>query len=137
MKILIVQSLFVGAMFTCASCNKTETGESKDVSSNASTIEFVLFTSKDFSRYHDKVSFTLSIRSNSNRVLWDSLLPQMKIKDIPAPNQKLVIRKTIPNPDCAPLKVGFLYYVEDVGVSWFWDGSEKGEQFKKVEFDFH
>ena len=119
-----------------AACKKTVYGDAnnKDVSRK---IQFVLYTDKDLSADNELVTFTLSIQRLPNRVLWDSVLAPMRLKDIPALAQKLVIERVVPGKDPSLLKVGFLYSIENTGNSSHMDYIEAGQNFKRVEFNFH
>lgn len=99
-------------------------------------IRFSLSTDKDFSDNNGNITFTLSIRKTTNQILWDSVLPPMKIKDIPNPGNKLVVEKWVPGNDGSLLNVGFYYAIENVGYSWFLDTSKAGETFKMIDFNF-
>lgn len=128
--------VFFSALLMVASCKKQETNPLRNVPAGMRKIQFSLYTDKDFSGYNEKIVFTLSIRRSTSRVIWDSVLPPMKVKDIPTVANKLVIEKIIPESSSSLLKVGFIYSIENVGMSWFWDKSNPGETFKKVDFNF-
>jgi hypothetical protein len=107
------------------------------VNNTTRKVQFVLYTDKDFSSNNQLITFKLSIEKSPNIVLWDSLLPSMKIKDIPGPANKWVIEKIVPGNDPSLLKTGFYYSIENVGSSWFIDSFSVGESFKIVDFNFH
>ena len=96
----------------------------------------MLYTGEDFSSSDNTITFALSIRTSTNEVLWDSVLPPMKVRDIPDITKKLVIEKSLTGNTCDLLKIGFIYYIEDVGVSWYWEKVSPGESFKRIEFNF-
>jgi hypothetical protein len=101
------------------------------------TIKFVLFTSKDFSNYNGNITFTLSVRRNGTRqAIWDSILPPMRVSEIPGPSNKIIIEKTFPANAGAISRAGFIYSLEHVGISWYWNYLAGGETFKTVEYDF-
>lgn len=56
------------------------------------TIRFVLYAKKDFSDNKENITFSLFIR-NQKRVLFDSTISVMKIRDIPDSTKKLVFEK--------------------------------------------
>ena len=100
-------------------------------------IQFQLYTDKNFANDNNNILFTLFIQNTrTNRVLWDSLLPVMKIKDIPDLAHKMVMEKTVPEDNGALLKVGFLYSIENVGNSWYFDSSKTDQPLKIVAFNF-
>lgn len=99
-------------------------------------IQFSLYTDTDFSQYNGNITFTVSIRNANHQTLWDSVMPQMRVKDIPGKNNKIFIEKKVPGNDSSLLQVGFIYSIQDVGISWFWDQSKPCETLKKVNFNF-
>ena len=137
MKFLFNFSIFsFSVMLIGSSCKKQTIDQKYNCSAVPRQIQFSLYTEKDFSGNNENIVFTLSIRTSTSRVLWDSVLAPMKVKDIPGVANKLVIEKLVTVDDCSLLKVGFIYAIENVGISWFWDKSNAGENFKKVEFNF-
>ena len=124
--------LFSLTFLIVTSCKK----ESTDHPETPRKIQFSLYTDKDFSTDNSNIVFTVVIENSTNKVLWDSTLATMKIKDIPDLAHKLVIEKLAPGNNNSLLRVGFLYTIENVGNSWHWDYSNPGETFKKVEFNF-
>jgi hypothetical protein len=117
------------------SCKK-ETTDSTTENPVPRKVQFVLYTDKDFSNNDGIITFELSIQKLPNHVLWDSLLPPMKIKDIPGAANKLVIEKWVPGNDPSLLRTGFYYSIENVGNSWFLDSFKVGETFKSIEYNF-
>ncbi|MCC8426856.1 hypothetical protein [Mucilaginibacter sp. UR6-11] len=98
------------------------------------TIKFILHTEKDFSNVNDNITFSLYIR-NSSKVLLDSAIAPMKIKDIPNATKQLVFEKKVYN-DNSKLAAGFRYTIENVGSSWHIDTLMAGEQFKTIDYSF-
>ena len=115
---------------------KKQTTEQPPINTVPRKVQFVLYTDKDFSDNNQLITFELSIQKSSNEVLWDSVLPTMKIKDIPGPANKWVIEKWVPGNDPSLLKTGFYYAIENVGNSWFIDSFKVGETFKSVVYNF-
>jgi len=101
----------------------------------ARTIQFTLYTEKDFSDDNHNITFSVFIRTHT-RTLFDSTLSVMKIKDIPGTANKIVIEKKVPNDDGSDLAVGFNYTIENVGISWHTDTCQAGNTFKIVNFAF-
>jgi hypothetical protein len=136
MRFFSISSVFCySILLTAVSCKKQST-DPAPVNTVPRKIQFVLYTDKDFSDNNQLITFELSIQKTSNQVLWDSVLPTMKIKDIPGPANKWVIEKWVPGNDPSLLKTGFYYSIENVGSSWFIDSFKVGDTFKSVEYNF-
>ena len=99
-------------------------------------IRFTLFTKKDFTHHDGSIIFTVGIRNMKSETIWDSVLAPMKLTDIPRLANKIIIEKAVPGNDCSALRVGFIYAIENVGISWHWESISAGQVFKEVEFDF-
>jgi hypothetical protein len=99
------------------------------------TVRFVLFTEKDFANDEHNITFSLVIRTHS-KVLFDSSLATMKIKDIPKIGNQLVFDKTVPNDDHTDLAAGFDYTIENVGSSWFIDTLKASALSKTITYSF-
>jgi len=137
MKFLSFMSIFcVSTILVGTSCKKQIMDPIPGNPEVLRKIQFALYSDKDFSNDNGNITFTLSIQKLTSQVLWDSVLPQMKIKDIPDVAHKLVIEKLVPNNDNSLLKVGFRYAIENVGSSSHWDSSNAGETFTIVDFNF-
>ncbi len=70
------------------------------------------------------------------KILLDSELAPMKIREIPNAANKIIITKTVPDDESSDLSVGFLYSIDGVGNSWHLDTCKTGETFKIVDFAF-
>lgn len=118
--------------FVIASCTKpplpTTTTQRK--------VRFELYTDKDFSSDRDSIFFSVFIQTSGNKLLFDSLLAPMAVKDIPAFSNKIGIDKSLSGYNDSTLKMGFRYSIQDVGNSWFIDSSSAGQSFKLVSFNF-
>jgi hypothetical protein len=99
------------------------------------TVQFELYTNQDFSEDAHNIIFNLRI-DDANKVIFDSALPTMKIQDIPDELHKIIIRKSVRQNDPSRLKVGFLYNIENVGISWYFEEFPSSDTFKVVRFDF-
>src|SRR6476469_8704932 len=99
-------------------------------------VKFVLYTEKDFSAENGMITFTAAIKKADNQILWDSILPPMKIKDIPTKANSINFEKLVPQNEASVLRVGYTYSIENVGMSWYWDRFEEGQDYKTVEFSF-
>jgi hypothetical protein len=131
MKIAILRLILaVIAAIIISSCNK----ESLPVQPLARTVKFNLYTEKDFSTDIHNITFSLQIKDGS-KILLDSAVVTMKVKDIPRLANKVVFEKTVlyNNTD---LVVGFKYAIEDVGYSWHLDTFKAGEVNKELNFSF-
>lgn len=126
------------------SCTKNSEFSDKYASASAGVltankeriVKFLLSTDKSFSEKDGLITFTLVIRDSKQKVLWDSVLSPMRIKDIPAKVNQLEIVKSVPNNNRSLLQVGFLYAIENVGYSWYLDAFNEGEYEKVVNFNF-
>ena len=132
-RFILFSVLFAAIFSTIISCKKETNGSGGDAV--VRNIQFSLYTSADFSDDDNNISFSLVIQDLQNRILWDSALATMKIKDIPNLEHELIIQKSFSGTDQI-LKVGFNYSIEDVGYSWFYDTCGAGITHKEVSFDF-
>lgn len=100
------------------------------------TIQYILYTKKDFSHDLDTIRFRLFMASGMN-TLFDSSLAPITIAAIPDSSHALIFQKNVPpGYEQAKLAVGFFYAIDNVGESWFLDSSIAGQTFKKVEYNF-
>lgn len=120
------------AFLLTAACKKSTTSDLVATRK----IKFILYTDKDFSGDNGNIQFKLSIQKLPNQILWDSVLPPMRIKDIPNLAHKLVVEKAVPGNDDTTIKAGFTYTIENVGNSWYYDISNEGEKYKEILFNF-
>jgi hypothetical protein len=100
------------------------------------TVKFLLYTDQNFSHENNIISFTAFIESPVNRIIWDTVLPPMKISDIPDQAHQLTFQKTVFTENSSLMKVGYRYSIEDVGHSWYIDSSSPGQTLKVVDFNF-
>ena len=98
-------------------------------------VRFVLYTTKNYAGNDQLVSFTLKMSAGGTTV-WDSALAPIQLKDIPGPGNKLVIEKKVPGNNNAQLITGFVYTIENVGISWYTDVFNAGEMLKTIDLDF-
>ncbi|MGC4034551.1 MAG: hypothetical protein QM764_01230 [Chitinophagaceae bacterium] len=133
MKSLLNLLAFCILFLVClTSCNKDSYQQS---SNEIRTIKFQLYTEQDFSSDSKNITFTLFIRTHES-VIFDSVLSTMKIKDIPAFENKLVFEKKIAGVYNSDLAAGFDYTIENVGESKYIDTSLAGNPFKLINFSF-
>ena len=134
--ILTIAVLCVFTILIGTSCKKQVCGNLPGNTKVPRTIRFVLYTNKDLSDDQRNISFKLFIENSAHTILWDSLLAPMKVKDIPNPENKLVVEKVVPNDDNSLLKVGFAYTIDNAEHSRHFDSGEPGKALKIVDFNF-
>jgi len=120
-------------MVIIASCKKQNDNNNPHI---PRTVKFLLYTDQDFSHENNIISFTAFIESPVNKVIWDTLLPPMKISDIPGRIHQIAFEKTVLAGGNSLMKVGFRYSIENVGLSWYIDSSSPGQISKVVDFNF-
>jgi hypothetical protein len=98
-------------------------------------IRYELYTNEDFSNDQKNIFFSIFMR-NGQRVIFDSPLATMKIKDIPDSNHRIVIEKLAPDNDTSTLVVGFNYQIENVGFSWYLETFPAGDTIKVLSYPF-
>lgn len=118
------------------SCKKYNTQQYTQDTQSTRNIRFVLYTDKDFSDDNSNVTFKVFIQSSNVNTIWDSTFAPMRVKDIPALANKLVVEKSVTAPDKSVLKVGFRYYFEDGSNSWHIDTSSAYQTLKEVNYNF-
>ncbi|MEY4540477.1 MAG: hypothetical protein RLZZ306_2234 [Bacteroidota bacterium] len=99
-------------------------------------IRFQLSTTRDYSKFNDTIIFTLFIRNLNNKILWDSTFKPITVAEIPEPKSKWIADKIVPNDDNSVLRVGFDYYIKNVGYSWYLDTCGLGNNLKVIDFNF-
>jgi hypothetical protein len=134
-KFLIRISAALIVVFIAASCKKDYSPGGVIHPVNERKIRFQLYTNKDFSGNSSVINFSLFIR-DANKILLDSALAPMLIKDIPDGAHKLVIEKTVAGNDNSDLAAGFRYEIQNIGNSWYIDTSKAGNTFKVIDYDF-
>ena len=98
-------------------------------------VRFELYTTQNFAGEQQMITFKLRMTDGPNTI-WDSTLAPMPLKTIPFIENKLVVEKTVPGNNNAQLVTGFIYTLENVGISWFNEVLNTGEKNKTVSFDF-
>lgn len=98
-------------------------------------VRYELFTTEHFSDDQHNITFNVFMR-NGGKVLLDSSLATMKVSQIPDSLHQIVIEKPVPGNDTATLVVGFTYYIENVGYSWFLDSFPARDTFKVIHYSF-
>jgi hypothetical protein len=132
MKAFSIQLFFFFATaLVVSSCTK---GENVPVKPLVRTIKFNLYTEQDFSAENGNITFSLLIRDGA-KILLDSVVATMKVKDVPKLANKLTYEKSILYSN-KELAVGFKYAIENVGYSWYIDVFKAGETSKELNFSF-
>ena len=116
------------------SCRKNYSATGITTPATARTFRFQLYTNQDFSTNSSVINFSIFIKNGNQKKLFDSSLASMQIKDIPDSAHKIVIEKTVA--DNSDLAAGFLYEIENVGISWHIDTSKAGNVLKVVDYAF-
>lgn len=133
MKILFTG--FLVLLILLESCTKTHPATDRVDPALERTIRFQLYTNEDFSGDASVITFSIFIR-NAHTTLLDSFFAAMEIKDIPGPDHKLVIEKTVSGSGNADLAAGFHYEIQNVGHSGYIDTSKAGNAFKVIDYAF-
>lgn len=121
------------ALLPVAACNKHPVTPTPPA---PRTVNYILYTEKDFSGEHDTIRFEIIMKAGSTTLL-DSPLAPMTIAQVPGPATKIDITKTVPEAyRNADLQVGFLYSIDNVGMSWYLDSSKAGNLQKVVTYKF-
>jgi hypothetical protein len=137
MKVQFIKlALLSSILFTVVSCKKEEMAEIFTGPTVSRKVQFSLYTSQNFGAYNDSISFLLRIRNAKGQTLWDSTLPKMRIKDIPNFENRIFVEKAVPDADSSLLKVGFVYTVDNVGISWYQDTMRKSTAIKVMSYNF-
>jgi hypothetical protein len=131
-RVVVKISVYLIVILFLAACKK----QNSDCPDTPRKVQFSLFTDTDFRNYADKVTFTLAIRNSRSQTVWDSVLPPMRVMDIPGRVNRLFFEKQLTGYGDSLLQVGFIYQVENVGISWYWKRSLPCEKITLVEFDF-
>src|SRR4051812_20641781 len=122
-----LSAIFLTCLFSiliATSCKKETTTE--EAPTVARTVQFALYTDKDFSTDNHSITFRLFIQNSASQTIWDTVLAPMQIKGIPAEINKIVVEKTV-SYNTSLLKVGFDYDIENVGNSWYLDSFSAGQ----------
>jgi hypothetical protein len=98
-------------------------------------VRFGLYSNSNTPGDNTRISFTTAIR-NKDKILWDSVLAPMQIKDIPDAAHMLIIEKSLLTKDTSLLKAGFYYTIDNVGSSWYVDSFAVYEGIKTINFNF-
>lgn len=138
MKSKLLCVLLIVGLFKLNSCKKDNEDlqpENPPVATSGTKFKFFLYTTQDFSEYPGLINFRMHIRNNNN-IIVDSSLITMRIKDIPNEANKLVFERRVANGQQGFYKAGFIYSIENVGMSWHFETCEAGIEEKTIDFNF-
>jgi hypothetical protein len=132
-KILTIAVLLIAL----GSCKKEQASLSGENNNNSQTrkVRYELYTKENFAGIQENIQFSLFMR-NAGRSIFDSSLATMRIEDIPDSSHKIIIEKFVPGNDTSSLVVGFIYQIENVGISWYLDKFPAGDGFKLLQYSF-
>jgi hypothetical protein len=98
-------------------------------------VHYELYTDENFSDNQEKIQFTLFMR-DAGKTIFDSSLATMKIKDIPDFDHRLIIEKLVPGNNASALTIGFVYQIENVGISSWLEPFPAGDTIGLIKFPF-
>jgi len=136
MKLNLLTIFCACTVLFAGSCKKDTTINPSQNPTAPRKIQFTLYTDKDFTGDNDNIVFDLKMQNASNQPLWDSILPPMKVREIPDFAHKIVIQRIVPGNYDSTIKAGFNYSIENVGHSGYFNVSNAGENYKEITFDF-
>jgi hypothetical protein len=133
MKRNILTALILMGIITIWSCKKDQSTPGEQIVER--TIQYVLYTNEDFSDDDDNITFSVFARDD-NSTLLDSAITTMKVNEIPPAGNKIIIEKKLLTKASTDLVAGFVYEIENVGISWYLDSIPAGQNNKTIEFAF-
>jgi len=122
-------------MLLVAACKKEYHSPGYGHNSSLRKVRFELYTKEDFSGDKHNITFSLHMHNHERKIL-DSALATMKVEEIPDSLHKIVIEKFVPGNDTATLVVGFDYYLENIGYSWYLEEFPAKDTFKLLQYSF-
>ena len=127
----------LGLILAIGSCKKQNAQAAGNTGNRnySRKVRYELYTKEDFSNNLETIQFTLHMET-IRKSIFDSLLAPMKIADIPDSDHRIIIEKSVPGNDTSTLRVGFLYTIENVGMSWQLESFPALDTFKVVSFPF-
>jgi hypothetical protein len=134
MKSIVLTAItLLGIVLIAWSCKKDQSTPGEQMVER--TIQYILYTNEDFSDDEHNITFSVFARDNDSTLL-DSAIATMKVKEIPSDENKIIIEKKILTDASTDLVAGFVYEIENVGVSWYLDSIPAGQNNKTIEFAF-
>jgi len=134
MKHVLPAALLILAVISATTSCKKERPQQPVAQSSSRTLRFILYTNEDFSGDEHNISFALHI-DNGKTAPFDSTVFSTKVKNIPDKAHQLVFERKIPN-DGLPVTAGFVYTIQNVGISWHLDTCAANEKLKVIEYPF-
>ena len=131
---LILSGICVSLIVMSTACRK-QVDVAQDQPAIVRKVRFGLYSNSNIPGDNTWISFTTAIR-NKNKILWDSVLAPMQVKDIPDAAHMLIIEKSLLTTDTSLLKAGFYYTIDNVGSSWYVDSFAVNEGVKIINFNF-
>jgi hypothetical protein len=130
-------SILLGAMAFLLSCNKDPLPSPGDSSHQAPMrkVRYELYTEENFSDNNENILFII-IMKNAGITIFDSTWTEMKIRDIPDLNHRIIVEKLVPGNDTSTLSVGFVYRIENVGYASYLDPFPSGDSLKVLRYSF-
>ena len=126
----------LGFMCLVASCKKDRYETNKPTSSGpVRKVRYELYTDQNFAGDKKNIQFRLFMRTNRKDIL-DSPLATMKVEEIPDFNHRIIAEKAVPGNDTSTLVVGFTYYIENVGYSWYLEEFPSADSLKVINRPF-
>jgi hypothetical protein len=98
-------------------------------------VHYELYTDKNFSDNQENIQFSIFMR-DAGKTIFDSSLAMMKIKDIPDSSHRIIIEKIVPGNNASTLTVGFVYQIENVGISSWLAPFPAGDTIGLIKFSF-
>jgi hypothetical protein len=128
---------FVTLMSFFVSCKKEypSQGEKNADIPPVRKVRYELYTNENFSDNAENIQFSIFMR-NPVKTIFDSALAVMKIRDIPDFDHRLTIEKSVPGNDTSTLTVGFLYQIEQVGISWYVEPFPAHDTLREIIYSF-
>jgi hypothetical protein len=129
--------IVIAVILALGSCKKDEASHSgaDNNISGGRKVRYELYTNEDFTGDQHNIQFSLFMK-NAGKTIFDSSLSPMKVEEIPDSIHKIIIEKYVPGNDGSTLTVGFVYQIENVGISWYLDTFPAGDTLKLLQYRF-
>jgi hypothetical protein len=130
-------SLLLGALTFLLACNKSPLPSVGGIGHSPALrkVRYELYTDGKFSDNNENILFII-IMKNAGITIFDSTWAEMKIKDIPDFEHRIIVEKLVPGNDGSALSVGFVYRIENVGYSSYMEPFASGDTLKVLQFSF-
>jgi hypothetical protein len=127
-------ALFAFLLLSIAACKKVYDAN-QQYNPPLRKVRFELYTKENFSGNTRNITFSLQMHNSTDKI-YDSTLSPMKVEDIPDSLHKMIFEKSVPGNDTSTLVVGFYYYLENVGYSWYLEQFPARDTFKILRYPF-